>query len=202
MKSYVLAGHSCGATLALQACMDPARWGDHEDEGNGKRGPKMFVKGGLSDGYGGVQPIAKPKAVVGFNGLYDLAGFIADPPAGYEGLKEPYRGFVRNAFGEDENVWMEACPASAESWVAEWKLSEGEGRRKVVLVQSLEDSLVPVEQTEKMAGYLESENEKEKEDNKVEVVVLREEEGGDHNEVWERGDSLAEILVKVLDGEI
>lgn len=205
MKSYVLAGHSCGATLALQACMDPARWEKDDDNKQGW-GPKMFVKGGLGDGYGGVQEVAKPRTVVGFNGLYDLAGFIESPPQGYERWREAYREFVTSAFGSDEKVWRTACPASAgPSWVKEWKLTQRgeEGKkRKAVLVQSLEDSLVPVEQTEGMARYLEKENEQVNGDNKVEVAVLREEKGGDHDEVWQRGDRLGEILVSVLEGDI
>lgn len=188
VKEYILAGHSCGATLALQACMDDKRWD---------------IYGGIRDGWGGVFNVTKPRTVVGFNGLYDLAGFVENPPRGYERLREAYREFVTDAFGKDEKGWKEACPGSAESWTKEWKVSYGEGKRKVVLVQSLEDSLVPVEQTEGMARYLERENEKvgdEKE--KIDVVVLREEKGGDHNEVWQKGDKLAETLVKILKGEI
>ncbi|KAJ4400527.1 hypothetical protein N0V85_005740 [Neurospora sp. IMI 360204] len=191
MEEYVLAGHSCGATLALQACMSPKRWPD---------------LAGSAEWREGWYDVAKPKTVVGFNGLYDLAGFIADPPKGYERLREAYREFVSGAFGDDQKVWREACPASAEGWVGEWNLTQQgeEGKkRKVVLVQSLEDSLVPVEQTEGMAGYLERENEKMGEESeKVEVVMLREEKGGDHDEVWQRGERLAEILVGVLEGEI
>ncbi|KAK4031587.1 hypothetical protein C8A01DRAFT_21218, partial [Parachaetomium inaequale] len=59
--NWILTGHSCGATLAFQAVMDPARWG-------------------------GLPPSSvsfSPSALVGFNGLYDLAGFIASPPEGY-----------------------------------------------------------------------------------------------------------------------
>ncbi|KAK1782950.1 Alpha/Beta hydrolase protein [Copromyces sp. CBS 386.78] len=188
MQSYVLVGHSCGATLALQACMDPVRWKDLEES--------------VTYGYRGLYEVAKPKTVVGLNGLYDLAGFIDNPPKGYERLREAYREFVTGAFGSDEKVWREACPASAERWLGQWKLGHGEGKRKVVLVQSLEDSLVPVEQTELMAAYLEKENEQLDEDNKIEVAVLMEKKGGDHDEIWQRGDRLGEILVAVLDGEI
>ncbi|KAK3345025.1 alpha/beta-hydrolase [Neurospora tetraspora] len=193
MESYVLAGHSCGATLALQACMSPKRWGLDRDR-------SVEWRAGWYD-------VAKPKTVVGFNGLYDLAGFIESPPKGYERWREAYREFVVGAFGEKEEDWKKACPGSiAEGWVGEWNLTQQgeEGKkRKVVLVQSLEDSLVPVEQTEGMAGYFERENEKVGEESgKVEVVVLREEKAGDHDEVWQRGERLGEILVGVLEGEI
>ncbi|KAK3397436.1 Alpha/Beta hydrolase protein [Sordaria brevicollis] len=188
VKEYILAGHSCGATLALQACMDDKRWN---------------IWGGIKDGEGDVLTVTKPKAVVGFNGLYDLAGFIESPPREYKRWQEAYKEFVTGAFGEDEKVWREACPASADpKWVKEWKLSYEEKRRKVVLVQSLEDSLVPVEQTEGMVEYFEKENEKLGEDEKVKVVVLRDAKGGDHDEVWKRGDKMAEILWYVMEGAI
>jgi len=124
---YVLAGHSCGATLAFQAVMDPARWGL-----------------GIA--------VRKPALVVGLNGLYDLAGFVKRPPGGYEGLRDAYEEFTRGAFGGDEEVWKAVCPATAEGWVGEWKGSS----RGVVLVQSGEDTLVPREQLEGMKACLES----------------------------------------------
>ncbi|KAK0613610.1 Alpha/Beta hydrolase protein [Immersiella caudata] len=131
---YVLAGHSCGATLAFQAVMDPTRWG-----------------------LSGEMQIRKPQVVVGLNGLYDLAGFIKTPPVGYEGLREAYEEFTRGAFGDGEETWRAVCPATAREWVGEW-VGEWEGeRRKAVLVQSGEDGLVPRGQLEGMRGVLERE---------------------------------------------
>lgn len=169
-ERWILAGHSCGATLAFQAVMSPTRWGLS------------------SEGYS----FPKPAAIVGFNGLYDLAGFVAHPPAGYAHLREGYREFTEGAFGGDGGVWRAVCPTTAAAgWVGEWV--EGLGREgekaQVVLVQSLEDTLVPGEQLEGLRVVLEREGEK--------VVVGVEEAGGDHNEIWEEGGRMGEILWKV-----
>ncbi|KAK0639421.1 Alpha/Beta hydrolase protein [Cercophora newfieldiana] len=165
---YVLAGHSCGATLAFQAVMSPSRWGLGRLEGM----------------------ITHPDVVVGLNGLYDLAGFVRSPPAGYEGLREAYEEFTRGAFGADEEVWRAVCPATAEEWVGEWK-GEGEGGRRVVLVQSRGDTLVPRGQLEGMRGVLEGEG----------VRVGDMEAEGGHDEIWERGEGrMADILWEVLGG--
>ncbi|KAK4455118.1 kynurenine formamidase [Podospora aff. communis PSN243] len=127
---YILAGHSCGATMAFQAVMDSSRWD--------LRGIK----------------IKKPEVVVGLNGIYDLVGVIRG--GGYEkGLRDAYEEFTRGAFGTEEEVWRGVCPTTASGgrgWVGEW-----EGRKGVVLVQSGEDGLVPRGQLEGMREVLERE---------------------------------------------
>ncbi|KAK4186109.1 Alpha/Beta hydrolase protein [Podospora australis] len=158
---WVLSGHSCGATLAFQAVMDPSRWGLSTE-------------------------IAKPAVIVGLNGLYDLYGFITAPPAKYAGLRDAYEEFVSGAFGEDRDVWKKACPATAEKWADEWK-----GGKRVVLVQSREDTLVPYDQLEKMGAYL----------SKSSSLDIKEmQAGGDHDDIWQKGDRLAEILYDVALG--
>ncbi|KAL1836699.1 hypothetical protein VTJ49DRAFT_4758 [Mycothermus thermophilus] len=152
---WILAGHSCGATLAFQAVASPSRWGLPLPPPPPQPQPLHFPK---------------PTALIGFEGLYDLAGFIASPPEHYAWLREGYREFVSGAFGDDETVWRAVCPAReggweigseagefVKGWVREWvgddggQSREGEGRmKKVVLVQSWEDSLVPWQQVEVM----------------------------------------------------
>ncbi|KAK0674763.1 Alpha/Beta hydrolase protein [Cercophora samala] len=159
--SWLLSGHSCGATLAFQAVMAPSRWGLDT-------------------------AIVKPSVVVGLNGLYDLAGFITMPPPEYAGLRDAYEEFTRGAFGDDETVWQDACPATADDWTSEWQ--EG---KQVVLAQSRDDSLVPYDQLEKMGAYL----------SKSSSLNIREmEAGGDHDDIWKKGDRLAEILYDVASG--
>ena len=133
--------------------------------------------------------IPKPCTVGGFNGLYDLAGFIAAPPEGYEGLREGYREFVAGAFGEEEGVWRAVCPTTAgEGWVKEWR--DGMDRARVVLVQSREDGLVPYQQLEGLKRVLEGEEG---------VEVLVEEAGGEHDEIWREGAGrMAEVLWSVV----
>ncbi|KAK3946453.1 Alpha/Beta hydrolase protein [Diplogelasinospora grovesii] len=198
---FVLVGHSCGATLAFQALMDSSRRGLPPTQG-----------------------LVKPSVVVGVNGLYDLAGFIKAPTKGYEGLRDAYEKFVAGAFGEDESVWREVGPASAGNWLPEWQTLEGgqrteEGRkrvrkRKAVLVQSKQDTLVPYDQLEKMRDYLlkhattaaaaaaagdgDGDGDGDGEEERAGLQVFEMEIGGEHDEIWEKGDQLARILLKVI----
>jgi hypothetical protein len=151
--------------------MDPVRWG---------------LDLGVETGG-----VVKPDAVVGFNGLYDLAGFIRAPPEGYGHLREGYREFVEGAFGGDERVWGAVCPATAEGrWVGEWVGEEGK-KGVVVLVQSREDTLVPWRQVEVMQACLEREGR-----GRVDVRVLEAE--GEHDEIWRDGRRMAEVLWEVV----
>lgn len=127
-KDYILAGHSCGATLAFQVAMDPSRWG-------------------LDVGVG----CKKPNVIVGLNGLYDLLTFIEQPDTSHAKLGTLYEAFTRGAFGDDKGVWAAVCPTVVEDWKIEWP----EGKH-VVLVQSSEDTLVPYSQLQLMKERLES----------------------------------------------
>lgn len=157
---YILAGHSCGATLAFQTAMGPERWG--------LDGPKIAV----------------PAAVAGFNGLYDLQGFITAPDAGFEGLRDVYEEFTRGAFGDDAELWKSVSPATADpSWVAGWTVGGG---KRVTLVQSGEDTLVPRTQLEAMWQCLQGR-----------VELSEKEANGGHDEMWVDGRRMAEILAEM-----
>lgn len=117
-----------------------------------------------------------------------MPSLLRDPGPKHAHLKDAYEEFTRVAFGEDQAVWQTMCPISVENWKQEW--SEGE---KFVFVQSREDSLVPYWQTERMKTALLK--------SKGEALVVRElEAGGDHDELWGKGDRLAEIVVEVVEG--
>ncbi|QDS71254.1 hypothetical protein FKW77_000535 [Venturia effusa] len=126
-SNYVLAGHSCGATLALQVAMDHKRWID--------------AAWGLK--------VEKPQVIVGLNGLYDMPKLIKSPGEKHEKLAPIYTAFMRLAFGADEKVWHDVCPSAVDNWAQEWE--EG---TEIILAQSLEDSLVPYFQTEDMLNRL------------------------------------------------
>ncbi|KAJ9134601.1 Kynurenine formamidase [Pleurostoma richardsiae] len=82
---YLLAGHSAGATLALQVPMGAA-----------------FAAGG-DDGSPAAE-VVPPAAVVGLEGIYDMPAL--DARMGGE-----YRPLFARAFGDDEAAWAEASPA-------------------------------------------------------------------------------------------
>ncbi|TWU77669.1 hypothetical protein ED733_008188 [Metarhizium rileyi] len=126
-SNYILAGHSCGATLAFQAVVNPSRWD-------------------VDVGMLGVQA---PHMVLGLNGIYDIPNLVADPGHGYSQHCEAYEEFTRSAFGADRHVWREASPVYVEDWAEEWP----EGRH-VMLVQSHEDTLVPFSQAEALKASL------------------------------------------------
>ncbi|EAQ84044.1 hypothetical protein CHGG_10448 [Chaetomium globosum CBS 148.51] len=160
--------------------------GDCIEGGEGEGGEVEGEKGGAGGEEGGGKGEGKqqPAALVGFNGLYDLAGFIAAPPEGYAHLRDGYREFVEGAFGANEGTWRDVCPATAEGkWLGEWIGDEATAKKTVVLVQSREDTLVPWEQLEAMRARLEREG-------RVDVKVM--EATGNHDDVWREGGRLAE----------
>ncbi|KXX77966.1 Kynurenine formamidase [Madurella mycetomatis] len=188
LSRSILAGHSCGATLAFQAVMSAARWRGPHPTPTTPTTTAAAAGGSSSNSSVDADDAPKPAVVVGFNGLYDLAGFIASPPRGYEGLREAYEEFTRGAFGGDARTWRAVCPTTAEGWVDEWVSAGG---REVVLVQSRGDTLVPYEQLEGIRGYLEREGR---------VRVREMEAGGDHDDIWLDGERMAEILWEVAKG--
>ncbi|KIX00329.1 uncharacterized protein Z518_10468 [Rhinocladiella mackenziei CBS 650.93] len=126
----------------------------------------------------------KPRAALGLNGLYDLPGLIQDPGEKHAHLIPIYAEFTKGAFGEDETVWKDVSPVSVSDWTNEW----GRAEREVVLVQSGEDTLVPYRQLEGMREGFKSAG----------LKVLEMHADGDHDELWEKGDRLAEIIHEMV----
>ncbi len=122
---YILAGHSCGATLAFQVAMK-RYWGSQYES--------TFAL---------ELNVVLPLAVVGVEGLYDLTALVKH----HSGESE-YRDFVSNAFGSDERVWVAVSPTSGE-----YEESWPDGR-VVVLAHSREDELVEWEQVDLMERAL------------------------------------------------
>ena len=118
------------------------------------------------------------------NGLYDLPNLVRNPGAKHAQWKQEYGDFIRAAFGDDEIVWKEVSPISVQNWVEEWGRKDG----RIILVQSKEDSLVPYWQTENMREALKQSN----------IDVSEMEDWHDHDEIWEKGDRLAEIVAEAI----
>jgi kynurenine formamidase len=84
-ERYLLAGHSCGATLAFQVVM-----------GVWNRAPSDME-------------IALPLGILGLEGIYDFVK-IRD----HHRNISAYQNFLEGAFGEFEGVWVEASPSSGD----------------------------------------------------------------------------------------
>lgn len=173
-ENYILLGHSCGATLAFQVLMDVERWSSPSSSPEEQSAAQ-------------VPHVPKPFAVIGLDGLYDLPGLIKDPGDKHAGLIPAYEAFTRCAFGDDEKTWYDVSPISVKDWVGEWGPDHG----TVVLVQSKDDTLVPYRQLEGMQEAL-----KPAIGPSIEVYELP--ASGDHDELWQTGDQIAEILNEVL----
>ena len=166
---YVLIGHSCGATLALQVAMR-RYWGSQYES--------TFAL------ELNVEP---PLAVIGAEGIYDIPALIKE----YEAIPA-YRDFVANAFGHDEKVWKHASPSSAdfgESW------PDG---RMVVLIHSEDDELVSLRQPESILGVLREQGWEEQKgsERRVKFVKVK---GLGHDEVWQDGKVFAEEIERMVD---
>ncbi|KAK1770513.1 alpha/beta-hydrolase [Phialemonium atrogriseum] len=153
---YVLFGHSCGATLALQVLM--GEWvQDREPE-----------------------RVPLPAAVVGFQGMYDLAGLNARFGGAYGEL-------LSGAFGPDEAVWEAVSPARFRgSFRGNWGADPG----LAVLAYSPQDELIDMAEIDVMEMVLR--------DDGLDVLAFRDLEGG-HDEVWEDGRHLGRVLLRTIE---
>ncbi|MDQ6751191.1 MAG: hypothetical protein M3Z33_10610 [Actinomycetota bacterium] len=167
-QSYVLSGHSCGATLAFQAILRP---------------PQHY---GLED----ISDAPCPAALFGLNGLYDLPELVNGLGASHELLREEYEMLLSNAFGADMSTWPPASPARFDPAQTAERVCEGRAPRLVVLDQSTEDQLVPMNQRERLQATL------------AKVNGLRVVEGhrctGKHAAPWEQGITIWETLRDVI----
>ncbi|KAL9619376.1 MAG: hypothetical protein Q9160_005971 [Pyrenula sp. 1 TL-2023] len=136
--SYILSGHSAGACLAFQAALQPSEhWVNESSDGN-------------------VLGIPRPAALLGLNGLYDLPRLVDGLGATHAHLKDVYADLLETAFGTDRDSWPTASPAHL---IGPHELSsrvkEGQAPSLVLVDQSPEDQLVPMNQMETMKAQLE-----------------------------------------------
>ncbi|KAI9656894.1 MAG: hypothetical protein M1821_003533 [Bathelium mastoideum] len=185
---YILVGHSCGGTLALQVAMsDGEKWHRAGETVARKEDHKTPM----------------PRAIVPVETITDIPAIISTH------AQQPlYEEFVVAAFGKDQEVWKTVSPTSG-SFGTEKSWKEG---RLIVLAHSREDELVEWEQCDMMLNALKEQGWRERAANKdetenagkrPEVTVVELE--GKHDEVfWEKGGQLAkaiEVAVQVLASE-
>ena len=131
-QSYILSGHSCGACLAFQAILQP---------------PRQYGLGYLPDAPG-------PAAMLGLDGLYDLPALVDGLGAAHERLRGDYETMLSRAFGADQRTWPAASPAHFDPAGIAGRVRSGKAPRLVVLDQSTEDQLVPMNQLERFQAQL------------------------------------------------
>ncbi|KAK8066388.1 hypothetical protein PG997_013135 [Apiospora hydei] len=155
---YIVVGHSAGATMAYQLLMGAAALG-----GEGAEAPS------------GVE---LPRAVVGFQGIYDLRGIVARFGPGYA-------GFIAAAFGDDTSTWDRASPMKyTGGFASNWK-----GGKVAVLGRSPDDELVDAAELEGMAQVLEKEG--------INHLVFRDMKGS-HDGVWQDGQHVARLIAGTI----
>lgn len=173
-KNYVFFGHSAGGFLNYQVLLNRvACLGTTTEE----------VKDKFED-------VELPIAVVGFEGIYDLAGLNAR-------MKGTYAGFMEAAFGPNNNTtpsaqqsaWDIASPATNRkgNFKTDWF---DKGGKLAVLAQSPDDELVDMPECDIMEKRL-------REDGVGNVLVFRDLVGG-HFEVLRDG-SFARVLKATLE---
>ncbi|KLJ12105.1 hypothetical protein EMPG_12769 [Blastomyces silverae] len=171
-ERYILVGHSCGATLAFQAVMGSVL--SAGTTGSETTGPN----------------IKPPITIVGVEGIYDLR-VLRDT------FKEfpVYQEFIEAPFGTDENVWDGVSPAKVEGqkgiaggWV---------NGRLAVLAHSEADELVDMGQLRAMTKMLEMWRAAGSQGRTRNVLLLDDLKGA-HDEIWNKGDELAQVIVKAI----
>ncbi|KAI2641445.1 alpha/beta-hydrolase [Hypomontagnella submonticulosa] len=156
---YVLVGHSCGACLAYQVLAGSA------------------VLGSSSSADDTTDP-ELPKAVFGFEGIYDMTGINARMGGGYS-------GFLEAAFGAPEK-WDAAAPMKCAGSYGDVLTG-----RVAVLGHSPDDELVDMPETDGMAARL-------RKDGVTEVLVVKD-LTGKHDEIWQDGSGVARTLLRILE---
>ncbi|KAK9241359.1 Alpha/Beta hydrolase protein [Lipomyces kononenkoae] len=127
ISHIMIVGHSAGACLALQVLATLRAEPTANDDA-------LLMS--LCD---------RIKVVVGIEGIYDLVELGNEYPS--------YKGFISEAFGDDEELWGQASPSSSQ-----WgRLINHDSPLNplIVLVQSTGDQLLSMNQTNLMRNILE-----------------------------------------------
>jgi len=131
-----------------------------------------------------------PAAIPGLNGLYDLPALANGFGASHQHLRDDYETFLSNAFGADKGRWPAASPACFDPAEIAERVREGKAPRLVVLDQSTEDQLVPINQRDRFEATLSK------------VKGLRMIEGhrltGKHDAPWKQGVMIWESLQDIF----
>ncbi|KAF2240550.1 hypothetical protein BU26DRAFT_389510, partial [Trematosphaeria pertusa] len=195
MRRWMGVGHSCGATMWLQVVAGIGLQDKHH--------PPPSPSPASTPTPASPQTAAKTEgleALLLLAGIYSLPLLLANhtaPPA----VGKTYRDIVAGAFGPDSaststtapSVYAVASPISGAYSAAAWPSG-----RLVVLAHSPEDELVEEEQREVMARRLGEEGWEDGEKGQTGRRVLGRELRGGHDEVWEEGVQVAELVAEIV----
>lgn len=171
-RRWIVVGHSAGATLAFQVALkirseEPSRSAESI-------------------------AISPPISVLGISGIYYIPTFAPS-----YGNNPVYAEIVRNAYGDDLDIWRKASPVSAD-FTIDWPKET----RFVILVRSLADEMVESNQFESMLSTLQAAGWTSPGSSNVtnhagNTVVSMEIEGN-HDSIWQKGTPLAAVIVQAV----
>ncbi|MCJ1475889.1 hypothetical protein MMC13_004553 [Lambiella insularis] len=141
-EGYMIAGHSCGATLAFQTVM--GLWSNQTDH------------------YGSTPMILLPCAIVGVEGIYDLVELRNTNRNSEYGTL--YQAFLEGAFSADDLKWERASPTTGD-YSKSWPNGS-----LTVLAWSKEDKLVDCRQIMAMSRCLEQQKTRDRRDMTIELT--------------------------------
>ncbi len=168
--SFILAGHSCGACLMFQSVLkSPENYGLHD-----------FTN-----------PIPRPSALLGVNGLYGFKNLVHGLGPSHDHLDHVYQELLSIAFGEYQDKWAEASPADFDVAELQGRADAGSLPRLIMLDQSVEDQLVPVNQTDVLEGHLRQV--------KGLDIIRGHRAVGRHAAPWEQGDTLSLAIIDLVE---
>lgn len=184
---YVLVGHSCGACLALQVVGMSTPSSSSSSVAAAAATATATATGRLgavaSASAAAAEAIVLPQAIIGFEGIYDLAGLNARMSGGYA-------GFLTGAFGDnDDGGWDAVSPMKFPpgSFGGErWRDDPG---KLVALGWSPEDDLIDELEIDGMAARLARDG--------ARTALFKDLRGG-HDEIWQEGEGVARMILAVL----
>ncbi|KAK6403871.1 hypothetical protein LTR95_018915, partial [Oleoguttula sp. CCFEE 5521] len=134
----------------------------------------------------------KPSALIGLNGLYDLPALVYGLGESHQQLSGVYNDLQSIAFGQDQSAWLDASPARFSARDIQARLGDGKGSVPsiIMLDQSPDDQLVPMDQMVRMRALLEGCDDLQ--------VLTGKRCVGTHAAPWEGGAIIWESVMDVL----
>lgn len=136
----------------------------------------------------------RPEALILLEGIYSIPLLLENhqSPSCPESISRIYHDFIRGAFGDD-STYDSVSPVSGVYTESAWP-----GARLVMLGHSVEDELVEVAQRDVLVTKLRhqgwTDTDESARTRKVQVRNLK----GGHDEIWEAGLQIAELIDKTM----